>query len=210
MIRDKVIDSLGRIDDELIQGVEVLRAKPRRIKRFRWVAVAACLCIIFALTIPMFLGNGIASKPGKLNLEGAVLEIGAGSVEYHTDNYPEHYLAFTIVLEQEIPECYLEFTTSNIWEEWVDEDGVVHQETEEFKIVSTAVAYEEYVSYTVVDDLLTFKVNGIETTRMPSEPGTYEIEIDYDNLYDEYDVVENRVAVWPFGELVTNSAWFAE
>ena len=54
MIRDKVIDSLGRIDDELIQGVEVLRAKPRRIKRFRWVAVAACLCIIFALTFSIF------------------------------------------------------------------------------------------------------------------------------------------------------------
>ena len=51
MSRDKVIDSLSRIDDELIQGVEVLRAKPRRIKRFRWVAVAACLCFVFVAAV---------------------------------------------------------------------------------------------------------------------------------------------------------------
>ena len=47
MSRDSVIDSLGRIDDTMIESVEKLRQKPRKKRiRMRWVAVAACLAVL--------------------------------------------------------------------------------------------------------------------------------------------------------------------
>lgn len=50
MSKDKVIDSMGRIDDDIIQEVEVLRRRKRRAKgKALWTrlgAVAACICLI--------------------------------------------------------------------------------------------------------------------------------------------------------------------
>ena len=47
MSRDSVIDSMGRIDDAMIEQVEKLRQKPRKKRiRMRWVAVAACLAVL--------------------------------------------------------------------------------------------------------------------------------------------------------------------
>ena len=48
MSKDNVVDSLGRIDDDMIQGVEVLRQKKKRPAWTRWGAMAACLCLIAA------------------------------------------------------------------------------------------------------------------------------------------------------------------
>lgn len=46
MSKDNVIDSLGRIDEEMILGVEKLRRKRKRSGRVRWAAIAACLCLV--------------------------------------------------------------------------------------------------------------------------------------------------------------------
>ena len=50
MSKDKVVDSLGRIDDDMIQGVEALRQKKKRPAWTRWGAMVACLCLIVAST----------------------------------------------------------------------------------------------------------------------------------------------------------------
>jgi len=48
MSKDRVVDSLGRIDDDMIQGVETLRQKKRRSAWKKWGAMAACFCLIVA------------------------------------------------------------------------------------------------------------------------------------------------------------------
>ena len=46
MNKDKVVDSLGRIDDDMIQHVEGLRRKKKRPVWMKWGAIAACLCLV--------------------------------------------------------------------------------------------------------------------------------------------------------------------
>ena len=48
MSKDRVVDSLGRIDDDMIQSVEALRQKRKRPEWKKWGAMAACLCLIVA------------------------------------------------------------------------------------------------------------------------------------------------------------------
>ena len=50
MSKDRVVDSLGRIDDDMIQSVEALRQKRKRPEWKKWGAMAACLCLIVAST----------------------------------------------------------------------------------------------------------------------------------------------------------------
>ena len=50
MSKDRVIDSLGRIDDDMIQSVEALRQKKKRPAWTKWGAIVACLCLIVAST----------------------------------------------------------------------------------------------------------------------------------------------------------------
>ena len=62
MSKDRVVDSLGRIDDDMIQSVEALRQKKKQPTRTRWGAMVACLCLLIAassIIAPLFSGvNG--------------------------------------------------------------------------------------------------------------------------------------------------------
>lgn len=51
MSKDNVIDSLGRIDEDMIQGVEALRRKRKLSGWVRWAAMAACLCLVIAAAV---------------------------------------------------------------------------------------------------------------------------------------------------------------
>lgn len=48
MSKDRVVDSLGRIDDDMIQSVEALRQKKKRPAWMKWGAMAACFCLLIA------------------------------------------------------------------------------------------------------------------------------------------------------------------
>lgn len=61
MKKDDLIDALGRIDDDLIQGVDVLRRGRKRPMWIGWAALAACFCLILGLAAAM---PGMV--PGKL------------------------------------------------------------------------------------------------------------------------------------------------
>ena len=51
MSKDRVVDSLGRIDDDMIQSVEALRQKKKRPAWTKWGAMVACLCLIVASAV---------------------------------------------------------------------------------------------------------------------------------------------------------------
>lgn len=51
MSKDNLIDSLGRIDDDMIQGVEALRRKRKSDRWKKWVGLAACFCLILAAMV---------------------------------------------------------------------------------------------------------------------------------------------------------------
>ena len=48
MSENKVVDSLGRIDDDMIQSVEALRRTKKRSAWKKWGAMAACFCLLLA------------------------------------------------------------------------------------------------------------------------------------------------------------------
>lgn len=70
MSKDNVIDSLGRIDDDMIRGVEALRRKRKRSGWARWFAAAACLCLIIAAAalIPNVNNTPVDPQPGNIVL----------------------------------------------------------------------------------------------------------------------------------------------
>lgn len=220
MKKENISDALNNIDFDMVEDVyECTKTNKRKRKSIwlKWGAIAACLCVIVAVAtlLPILNSNqsnpndqSIPTKPDKLNLVGDVLRTGDGALTYHTDNFSEHTLAFTMVLENEVSSCYIVFSAHNILEQWTDNNGVINQETELFKVITPCASFEGNVSYTVVDDALTIYVNGEKATTLPTHPGTYEIVIDYDELYNRYDVVDESVDIWPFGDIVINCKRF--
>ena len=204
----ELLETIENLDPAYI---EAAACKPR-VKRLGWIkwgALAACLCFVLAMVFQIF-NNNIwgAKKPAKLNLEGAVLQSGNGTLTYHTDNFSDHILAFTIVIKNEIPDCHVAFSAENILNEWTDDAGVIRMENEQFQVITPCVSFEPNFSYKVVDDILSITVNGKEAMTMPTAPGTYEIVIDYGELYNRFDIVAERVEVWGFGAIVINSEKF--
>ena len=51
MSKNIVIDSLGRIDDDMIQSVENLRRKKKRPAWRKWSSMAACFCLLVAAVV---------------------------------------------------------------------------------------------------------------------------------------------------------------
>ena len=51
MSKDRVVDSLGRIDDDMIQSVEALRRNKKRPAWTKWGAMAACFCLLVAAMV---------------------------------------------------------------------------------------------------------------------------------------------------------------
>ena len=216
MKNERILNALGKINDDMIADAKIgAQAKKTTPQWVRWAAMAACLCLLIAagsVIIPLLQngGNWNAEKPQKVYLVGAVFQTGDGTLTYHTDNFDEHVLAFTMVLNHDIPYSYVAFNGYNILEEWIDEDGVLHQETEMFKAITPCDYYESGMEYTVIDDVLKIMVNGEEVNAMPCTEGTYEIIIDYSELYKRMDVVNTSVELCPGGEIIIDSERFLE
>ena len=85
MSKDRVVDSLGRIDDDMIQGVEALRRKKKRPAWTKWGAMVACLCLIVASTfvIPRITDHSPSGVPNP-NPDGTIQR---GD---EPDVYPDH------------------------------------------------------------------------------------------------------------------------
>ena len=63
MKKDQILDSLGRIDDEVIQNVNEARtAQKPKLKVRRWAAMAACLALVLSMALTAEATNGTVSN----------------------------------------------------------------------------------------------------------------------------------------------------
>ena len=66
MNKDDIIDSVGRIDDDMIQSADAMRK--RRPRRRRWGALAACLCAV--AVVVSILPSGLLKPNGGADHQG--------------------------------------------------------------------------------------------------------------------------------------------
>jgi hypothetical protein len=63
MSKDQILDSLGRIDDDLIEKVSAARANKGRKPAFRrWLSMAASIVLIFSIALTVDASNGTVSN----------------------------------------------------------------------------------------------------------------------------------------------------
>ena len=122
MNREDLYRSFNNIDDDILERSE---ANKKRLSYTwkKWGAIAACLCILVIGAISILNDqSGIEmEKPMVVRLVGSVVENNAGTLTYHTDNYSEHVMGFTLVKKDDM-EMYIRFDGHVIKDEWEDED----------------------------------------------------------------------------------------
>ena len=209
MNREDLYRSFNNIDDDILERSE---ANKKRLSYTwkKWGAIAACLCILVIGAISILNNqSGIEMESQMVvHLVGSVVENNAGILTYHTDNYSEHVMGFTLVKKNDM-EMYIRFDGYIIKNEWTDEDGV-HQEVEEYVAMSPYDDYEQQPNRTLINDALVITVNGVETNVLPTEPGTYEISVYYGELYNRLDVISNEVEILGFGHFMIDCEDFEE
>ena len=209
MNREDLYRSFNNIDDDILERSE---ANKKRLSYTwkKWGAIAACLCVL-VIGARSILNNqsGIGMESQMVvRLVGSVVENKAGTLTYHTDNYSEHVMEFTLVKKNDI-EMYIRFDGHVIKDEWEDEDGL-HHEVEEYVAMSAYADYEQQPNRTLINDALVITVNGVETNVLPTEPGTYEISVYYGELYNRLDVVQRDVEILGFGHFMIDCEGFEE
>lgn len=74
-MKNKIIDSIGKIDDDMIESVDALRQsknKRSKTKWIKWVAIAACFCLVAVGSIntlqrfDYLKGDGCSATPGTI------------------------------------------------------------------------------------------------------------------------------------------------
>ena len=68
MSKDSVMDSLGRIDDDMILAVETLRRKKKRPLWMKWGTLAACACLVIGAGTVLF-NSGKGGSSDDYNVE---------------------------------------------------------------------------------------------------------------------------------------------
>lgn len=66
MKKDRLLHTIGKIDDSIIQEAA---PEAKRVKRFSWIkwgAVAACLALMLAVVVPILTNNPVEVVPGDL------------------------------------------------------------------------------------------------------------------------------------------------
>ena len=86
MSKDKVIDSLTGIDDDMIETVAALRSKRRRPIWIKWGALAACFCLLIAIAIPVLNYKG---GPDNQDSAQAIAALEYNGKFYEAVNIPE-------------------------------------------------------------------------------------------------------------------------
>lgn len=210
MNREDLYRSFNNIDDDILERSEVNKKRlPYAWKK--WGAIAACLCILVIGVISLVrygIGNIGLQKPKVVYMVGKTVETSSGTLTYHTDNFSEHMMGFTLVKKNDL-EMYISFDGHIVKREWTDGENIYH-EIEEYVAMSPYSDYEEQPKRTLIKDALIITVNGVETNVLPSEPGTYEISVYYGELYNRLDVVNKDVDILGFGSFWIDSERFEE
>lgn len=78
-MKDKIIDSIGRIDDDMIESVDSIREKKRTKPAWvKWSAIAACLCLVAIGSIV-----ALSNRNAPLNTDPAQTDIGHQMPQYN-------------------------------------------------------------------------------------------------------------------------------
>lgn len=99
MSKDKIIDSLGRIDEDMIERVDALRRERRISSWVKWGALAACLCIVASLAIP-----AVFNRPAEMPNEAASPAAGPPTI---TVNEMRYVISPYLSLVYELPEGFV-------------------------------------------------------------------------------------------------------
>lgn len=208
-MRKRISETINNINQKYIDEATVYRKQSvitRKNIWYRWGAIAACVCLLVAGVVNIYYKWGDLQDSQVVYLVGATVKSSSGTLTYHTDNFNEHMMVFTLVKENDLA-MDITFGGYNIIEEWTDEDGT-HQEIEEFIAISSYAYYEPQPNRTVIDDALVITVNGVEVNELPTEPGTYEVSVYYGELYNRLDVVYTEVGIVGFGSFMIDCDGF--
>ena len=208
MKREKISEAMGNISSRHIKEAAefTMEEKPHKSKTswVKWASVAACFCLIIVASI-MVIPN-ILNDPNEnadiITLQGVTVNSSIGQLTLTESNIENNQCTFTLIKENNKP-IYICFRGFSILETYTDENGVEHKKVQQYHIITPYDNYEKAAeNHIVLDNKLNINVNGEKVDILPTAPRTYEITIDYSELYEFLDHVEPAVEAYSFGSFV--------
>ena len=210
MTQEKLIDAITDLDSDILNRYFDMKAdlaakkKPKKRTWVKWASMAACFCLIIVasiMVIPNIL-NDPNENADKITRQGVTVNSSIGQLTLTESNIENNQCTFTLIKENNKP-IYICFRGFSILETYTDENGVERKKVQQYHIITPYDNYEKAAeNHIVLDNKLSISVNGKKADKLPTAPGTYEITIDYSELYEFLDHVEPAVEAYSFGSFV--------
>ena len=210
MTQEKLIDAITDLDSDILNRYFDMKAdlaakkKPKKRTWVKWASMAACFCLIIVasiMVIPNILNNP-NENADKITMQGVTFNSSIGQLTLTESNIENNQCTFTLIKENNKP-IYICFRGFSILETYTDENGVERKKVQQYHIITPYDNYEKAAeNHIVLDNKLSISVNGKKADKLPTAPGTYEITIDYSELYEFLDHVEPAVEAYSFGSFV--------
>lgn len=205
---NELLDEMELVDPAYVEDAEVY---PKHKKRISWKAVAAIVCVVLGgwLIWKFFPdgGNGVQEPPPPPVTcpVGNTISNRYGTLVFHTDDYENRTIAFTLILEERMfQKIVASMEGSKYLSSWVEvingKEYVLHDSERVF--ARTPSDMIDYVNHAGQWGMLVITVDGQPATYLPSRAGTYEIRIDYSKVYEACDELKARVYISDFGYLL--------
>lgn len=191
MKRESISEAVSNISARHIEEAADLHVETKMSSRkktwIKWVSIAASFALIICLfPVVKHLVNddegGGQANANPLNVGAWYVNSKEDSVYFCTNIFYKSCEdnKVTILLEKADDQIiHWHIKGKNIKDSWLDENGKPDYDATSY-YASTDSKYEEYG--TRVENAITFTVNGNETNEFPTQPGLYEITIDFSKL----------------------------
>ena len=191
MKRESISEAVSNISARHIEEAVDFPVKAKMSSRkktwIKWVSIAASFALIICLfPVVKYLVNddegGGQANANPLNVGAWYVNSKEDSVYFCTNIFYKSCgdNKVTILLEKADDQIiHWHIKGMNIKDSWLDENGKPDYDATSY-YASTDSKYEEYG--TRVENAITFIVNGNETNEFPTQPGLYEITIDFSKL----------------------------
>ena len=211
MTIEKLSDAITELESDILDRYFIIKQSldekknPRKRTLIKWASLAACLCLIITagIIILPYIVEPPLEGPYTYYYVGDIVESSLGTVTFENNNTSEGKCTFILEKKTNDPICFA-FRGYTILREYIDKDGVALQEVQQYHIITPYGNYKEAANnHIVVDDKLIITVNGENVDTIPMDCGTYEITIDYSQLYDMLDGIRPAVEVIGFKKFVS-------
>ena len=221
MTQDKFTDAITELDSDILERYVRMKntlaekKKPKQRAGVKWASLAACLCLIITASIvvlpsiidDIFTGTG---ESNFIHFADEAVKGECGTITLTEENLTEYKCTFILEKTNDKPICFA-FRGYTVLREYLDENGAVLQEVQNYHIITPYDNYKEAaINHIVVDDKLIVTVNGVQMDNIPTAPGTYEITIDYSELENILDRFEPFVDVVGFGTFVLDNELYGK